>query len=156
MKLPHYSLATFLLLPSLFAQTPPKSIDGIWQGALLFGQGKVRVIFHISPAREGSYSGAMVNLDSGAGTKVDAITFANSKLTLELKSLGLKFQGTLSSSGDEITGKFTEGETSGNLTLTRTTDAQSNAADAYEKHEYMIPDAGRHSSAHHRFFAQIP
>jgi putative CocE/NonD family hydrolase len=139
MKLPHYSLATILFLSSLFAQTTPKSIDGIWQGALLFGQGKVRVIFHISPPRDGSYSGAMVNLDSGAGTKVDAITFANSKLTLELKSLGLKFQGTLSSTGDEIQGQFTEGETSGSLTLTRTTDTQSNAAAAYEKHEYMIP-----------------
>src|SRR5580698_11298443 len=139
MKLLHYSLAAVLLLPSLFAQTTPKSIDGIWQGALLFGQGKVRVIFHIAPARDGLYSGAMVNLDSGAGAKVDAITFANSRLTLELKSIGLKFQGTLSSTGDEIQGKFTEGETSGSLTLTRTRDTESNAADAYEKHEYMIP-----------------
>src|SRR5580698_10039845 len=102
MKLLHYSLAAVLLLPSLFAQTTPKSIDGIWQGALLFGQGKVRVIFHISPPRDGSYSGAMVNLDSGVGTKVDAITLANRNVNLELKSLGLKFEGTLSTSGDEI------------------------------------------------------
>src|SRR5580698_3427517 len=107
MKLPHCSLATVLLLPSLFAQTSPKSIDGLWQGALLFGQGKVRVVFHISPLRDGLYTGAMVILDLGAG--------------------------------DEIQGKFTERETSGSLTLTRTRDTESNAADAYEKHEYMIP-----------------
>jgi putative CocE/NonD family hydrolase len=140
----HYALATVLIFPSLFAQasfaqTSAHSINGVWQGALLFGQGKVRVVFDFSPPRDGAYGGAMVNLESGAGSNIDLITLANSKVGLELRGLGFKFQGTLSPSGNEIKGKFTEGETSGDLTLTRKTGSQSNVADQYQKHEYMIP-----------------
>ena len=61
----------------------------------------------------------MVNLESGAGTNIDTITVANGKVGLELKSLGFKFEGTLAPSGDEIKGKFTQGDTSGDLTFTR-------------------------------------
>ena len=139
MRLPIYPLAAVLILPSLFAQTAAASIDGVWQGALLFGQGKVRVIFHLSQPRDGLYSGAMVDLESGTGSNIDTITFANGKLSLEMKASGLKFEGRVSPSGNQIQGKFTQGETSGNLTLTRSSENNSNAADAYEKHEYMIP-----------------
>jgi len=139
MKTPPCALATILIVPSLFAQTSAHSIDGVWQGALLFGQGKVRVVFHMSSSRNGSYSGAMVNLESGAGSNIDAITVANGKLNLELKGLGFKFDGTLSPTGNVIKGKFRQGETSGDLTLTRNTGGHSAVADEYEKHEYMIP-----------------
>ena len=81
----------------------------------------------------------MVNLESGTGSNIDRIAFANGKLGLELKSSGFKFEGTLAPSGREIQGKFTQGETSGNLTLTRNSSSHVTIADEYEKHEYMIP-----------------
>ncbi len=81
----------------------------------------------------------MVDLESGTGTNIDEITVANGKLSLELKSTGLKFEGTLGPSGSEIKGKFTQGETSGDLTLTRSSEKNSNVADGYQKREYMIP-----------------
>jgi uncharacterized protein len=124
---------------ALFAQTSSNSIDGIWQGALLFGQGKTRVVFYLSPTDPGAFRGAMVNLDSGAASNIDLITFVNGKVGLEQKGLGFKFEGTLLPASNEIQGKFTEGETSGDLTLTRSTETQSSIADQYEKHEYMIP-----------------
>ncbi len=139
MKIPHYTFATLLMLQSLFAQTPARSIDGVWQGALLFGQGKVRVVLYVSPPRDGVYSGAMVNLDLGTGSNIDLIRFANGKVGQELKDIDLKFEGMLSPSGNEIKGKFTQGETSGDLTLTRGSERHSRVADEYEKREYMIP-----------------
>ena len=139
MKFLHCSLATILILASLFAQTSARGIEGSWQGALLFGQGKIRVVFYFSTPRNGVYNGALVNLDSGAASSIDVITVANRKVDLELKSTGFKFQGTLAPSGDEITGKFTQGETAGDLTLRRDSESESTVANQYEKHEYMIP-----------------
>jgi predicted acyl esterase len=78
----------------------------------------------------------MVNLESGTASNLDRITFANGKVGLELKNL--KCEGTLSPSGNEIKAKFRQGETSGDLTLTRGNESQSKVADEYEKHEYMI------------------
>jgi len=139
MKLPYCTLATLLALPFLFAQTPAQSIDGVWQGALVYGQGKARVVLCVLPPRDGAYRGALVNLDSGSGSNIDPITFANGKIALELKDRGLKFEGFLSASGDEIKGKFTQGSTSGDFTLARNSRTSSQAADDYEKHDYMIP-----------------
>src|SRR5580765_6769071 len=100
MKMPYYPLATVLILQSVLAQTSARGIDGVWQGALLFGEGKVRVIFYVAPPRDGAYTGAMVNLESGTASNLDRITFANGKVGLELKNL--KCEGTLSPSGNEI------------------------------------------------------
>jgi putative CocE/NonD family hydrolase len=139
MKMAYYSLATIVACACLFAQTPVQSIEGVWHGALVFGQGKVRVVLCVSPPQGGAYSGALVNLDAGSGSNIDSITFANGKVALELKDRGLRFEGTLSPSGDEIKGKFTQGGTSGDLTLARESGNSSKVADEYEKREYMIP-----------------
>ncbi|MGA2214834.1 MAG: hypothetical protein ABSH31_16280, partial [Bryobacteraceae bacterium] len=102
MKKPLYALAALLIFQSLFGQDPDSRIDGVWQGALLFGQGKIRVLIYLSPSKDDAYHGAMVNLDSGTALNIDLITYANGKLALELKSTGFKFEGTLSPSGREI------------------------------------------------------
>jgi uncharacterized protein len=139
MKMRHWSLATVLFLQFLLAQPLARTIDGVWQGALVFGQGKIRIILCVSPARDGAYTGALVNLDAGSGSNVDVITLANGKVGFELKDRGLRFNGTLSASGDEIKGKFTQGATSGDLTLDRDSGISSKVADDYELHEYMVP-----------------
>ena len=139
MKTTQYLLATLLIPESLFAQTSPKGIDGCWQGALVFGQGKQRVVLYVSPPREGVYSGAMVELASGKAHNIDRISFANGKVGLEQRDISFKFEGTVSPSVDEIKGKFTVGETSGDFTFTRGSEDQSRIADEYEKHEYTIP-----------------
>jgi uncharacterized protein len=139
MKISSFTLATLLALPFVFAQPSAPGIDGIWQGALVFGQGKLRVVLCVLPPHDGAYRGALVNLDSGSGSNIDLITFANGKVALELKDRGFKFEGTLSPAGDEIKGKFTLEGTSGDLTLARDSRSSSKAADDYEKHDYMIP-----------------
>jgi uncharacterized protein len=133
------AFALLLIACCAFAQTSVSHLDGIWRGALLFGQGKVRTVFYLSPPRDGKYSGAMVNLESGRTATIDATATKDGKVSLDLKDLGFHFAGTLSRSGDTIQGKFTEGDTAGDLTLTRDTETRSHIVDTYEKHEYMIP-----------------
>jgi putative CocE/NonD family hydrolase len=139
MKISPLILATLLVLPSLFAQPSATGVDGVWQGALVFGQGRTRVVLCVSPLRDGAYSGALVNLESGSGSNIDLISLTNGQVAFELKDRGLKFEGTLSASGDEIKGKFTQGASVGDLALARESRGSSRAADAYEKHEHMIP-----------------
>src|SRR5437868_11363206 len=115
MKASCYLLLAVLILQPLFAQTSAESIDGVWQGSLLFGQGKIRVILSVAASREGAYSGTMINLADGKASNLDLITFANGKVALELKEAGFKFAGALSPSGQEIRGKFTQDETAGEL-----------------------------------------
>jgi putative CocE/NonD family hydrolase len=139
MKASNFLLTAILFLQPLFAQTSAKGIDGVWRGALVFGQGKVRVILYVAPARDGVYSGAMINLGDGEASNLDVITFANDNVALERKAAGFKFAGALSPSGDEIRGKFTQGDTSGDLIFTREGAKHSRIADEYVKQEFMIP-----------------
>ena len=87
----------------------------------------MRVILYVAPPRDGAYAGALINLESGTASNVDRITFSNGKVGLELRSL--KFEGMLSPSGIEIKGKFTQGETTGDLMLTRGSENSSKVAD---------------------------
>jgi len=102
MKASNFLLTAVLFLQPLFAQTSANRMDGAWRGALVFGQGKVRVVLHVAPSRDGAYSGAMINLADGTASNLDVITFANDKVELELKDAGFKFAGTFSPSGDEV------------------------------------------------------
>jgi len=128
------------MLQSLPAQTSSPGIEGFWQATFIIGQAKVRDVIHISPPHDGVSTGAMVNLPDGRGSNIDSITFASDlKVVMEHKSVGFRFDGTLSPSGNEIRGKFTQGDISGDVTLTRESMANSKIADEYEKHDYMVP-----------------
>lgn len=139
MKASNFLLSTILFLQPIFAQTSTKRIDGVWRGALVFGQGKVPVILHVAQSRDDVYKGAMINLADGTASNLDVITVANGKIGLERNDAGFKFAGTLSSSGDEIRGKFTQGDTSGDLIFTREAPKHSKIANEYVKQEFMIP-----------------
>src|SRR5579863_2183226 len=139
MRLP---FAMVLLMQAAFAQPSspsPSGTNGIWQGPLLFGQGKIRVVFLLSEPSSGGYRGAMINLETGAGSNVDAASVANGRVSLEVKSDNFKFQGTLSPDGGQIQGRFTQGDAAGSLTLVRDSVSRSTIADEYQKSEYMIP-----------------
>ena len=51
------------------------------------------MIFYLWAPRDGGYSGAMVELESGTGANIDTVTFANGKLSLEMNGSVLKFEG---------------------------------------------------------------
>src|SRR5215472_7494090 len=128
MPIPRLLFAAVLTASLLFVQS---SIEGIWKGVATFGEGKIKLLLYFSPANAGTSSGLLVNLDEGQGITID-------KISLDLKRIGLTFQGTLSAAGNEIKGsaKFGERTEAWSLTRDRT---RSSIADEYEKREYMIP-----------------
>ncbi len=111
----------------------------MWQGTIVTGEGKSSIVMYLSPVAGGQYRGGWLDLDHGGETNFSLITLANGKVSIDQKETGLKFEGTLSPSGDEINGKLIRNGASADLRLTRNPTTRSTAADEYEKHEYMIP-----------------
>jgi pimeloyl-ACP methyl ester carboxylesterase len=93
---------------SLLAQTP--GIEGAWQGTLDTPGGKLRVVFHLSPAPDAKLKATLDSPDQGAfGLPVDEASFDGKILKAEMKRLAATYEGTLSADGKEIAGKFTQG-----------------------------------------------
>lgn len=129
------------LCSTVFAETssPNQDIAGSWQGAFVFGQGKVRSILYVTPRGEAGYTGALISLESGNAFDTGPINLAEGKIAFEVKSAGIHFEGTVSPSGSEIKGKFTQGETSGDVTFAREAAFSASIAEEYTSQEYMIP-----------------
>ncbi|MGB6813289.1 MAG: CocE/NonD family hydrolase, partial [Candidatus Sulfotelmatobacter sp.] len=111
----------------------------------MFGQGKVRSILYVAQRGEAGYTGALIDLESEdvlffpGASDTGPINFADGKIAFEIKSVEMHFEGTVSPSGDEIKGKFTEGEISGNVIFTRDTASSALMAEEYTSQEFMIP-----------------
>jgi uncharacterized protein len=148
--MPQSVLALFMtfvcLCSTLSAQTtsPNQDIAGSWQGAFVFGQGKVRSILYVAPRGEAGYTGLLIDLESEdellfpGASDTGPINFADGKIAFEIKSVEMHFEGTVSPSGNEIKGKFTEGEISGDVIFTREAASSASIAEEYTSQEYMI------------------
>ncbi len=104
----------------MFGQAQP-GIEGHWQGTLDAGQAKLRLAFHITKAPGGKLAGTMDSLDQGAmGLPLDAVSFEGGKARFELRSVGGRYEGTLSKDGSELSGVWKQGDISLPLFLKRT------------------------------------
>ena len=100
-----------------------QDIDGTWQGALDTGAGTLRVVVHLSSTKDG-FTATMDSPDQGAsGLPVSLVKRDGSAFTLELKALGVKFDGAISKDLSTIEGTFTQGGASLPLVLKRGTAA---------------------------------
>jgi len=103
------------LCTTAFAQTtsPNQDIAGSWQGTFVFGQGRVRSILYVAPRSEAGYTGALIDLESEdvlffpGASDTGPINLADGKFAFEIKSVEMHFEGAVSTSGNEIKGKFT-------------------------------------------------
>ncbi len=88
-----------------------KSIEGLWMGSLKLPNGiELRLLFNISTKTDGSISATMDSLDQGAkGIPVEAATYKNGSLRIEVKSIKGTFEGTLEADGKTIDGKWEQG-----------------------------------------------
>jgi uncharacterized protein len=100
-----------------FAQ--PK-IEGAWQGTLDVPGAKLHIVFNLTKAANGTFAATMDSPDQGAkGIPVDAVTFADNALHLELKAIMGSFDGTLKADGATIDGNWKQGGMSFPISLTR-------------------------------------
>jgi len=89
---------------------PSDPIKPLWMGSLEVPGGKLRLVVHMARADDGVISATIDSLDQGAnGLKVESAVFKDGKLTLELKSLGARFEGTANKEGTEVTGQWIQG-----------------------------------------------
>jgi pimeloyl-ACP methyl ester carboxylesterase len=95
----------------------PTDIDGAWLGTLDTGMAKLRVVFHIQNTNQGLLA-TMDSLDQGAkGIPVTSVARNGAHLTMDVKGIGGKFEGTINSDHSVINGTWTQGGSSLPLTL---------------------------------------
>ncbi len=118
--------------PALLAGTnpgagggPPAAQDdagvvGSWEGALQLGAQKLRMVFHVARDDDGTLSAKLDSPDQGArGIPTSSVTFEDRTLVIRADALQARFEGTLTEDGALLAGKWSQGPTSLDLTLTR-------------------------------------
>jgi len=103
-------LAVTLLSSALgFGAATTNDVVGNWKGTLDVGTVKLRLVFKISKDATGSLTAKMDSLDQGArDMPVDAVTFKEGTLRMELKSISGVYEGTLDKAGNKATGQWTQ------------------------------------------------
>ncbi|MFZ2497586.1 alpha/beta hydrolase family protein [Methanosarcina sp.] len=97
-----------------------EDIKGLWIGNMEVPGGvELRILFNISTRPDGSVNATMDSLDQGArGIPVEKITYKDSNLSLEVKSVRGVFEGTLNESGKTIEGEWKQSGSTLPLVLT--------------------------------------
>ena len=81
---------------------------GTWEGTIQAGPG-LRVVLTVSNGKEGAEA-LMVSPDQGnAQIPVSALVQKGTKLTLEVKAVGGRYDGDMNKEGTELTGTWTQG-----------------------------------------------
>jgi uncharacterized protein len=88
-----------------------QDITGDWQGTLSNAGAELRLVLHISKQPDGSLHATLDSIDQGAnGIAVSSISFASSKLNLEVAAVHGSYAGTMNKDGGEIDGTWTQGQ----------------------------------------------
>jgi pimeloyl-ACP methyl ester carboxylesterase len=92
------------------AQQTPKTVLGDWQGTLVIGENRLRLVLKVIDAGAGQLKATMDSLDQNANNlQVDTITFREGLLHFEMKELSIIYDGTLNKEGTEFVGTFKQG-----------------------------------------------
>ncbi len=98
-------MAFFLLIATVHAQ----DITGNWDG--LLGGGRFRVSLQISKDADGKLQGDLRRIDQSPHTvPVTTLSFVSPSLKVTIDTLGLSYEGKLSTDGKTITGTLTTGQ----------------------------------------------
>jgi fermentation-respiration switch protein FrsA (DUF1100 family) len=106
-------------------KSPPSSgdqgIEGIWLGTLKFSGMELRVVFKIFQNPEGKLTATLDSPDQGAkDIPVEEVTFQNSHLRLDAKSINGIFEGDIKENKSMIEGEWKQNGVSVPLVLQRT------------------------------------
>jgi hypothetical protein len=86
-------------------------IAGDWQGTLNAGGAQLRLVLHVTAAKDGSLASTLDSLDQGAlGIPVTSVTLKDSKLSLIVDAVHGTYEGTVNNDASEIDGTWTQGQ----------------------------------------------
>ena len=102
-------LVLVVLAIQTFAQTPTKSLEGLWEGTLDVGGQPLRLALTISKNADGTYSGSANSIDQGTVLPMDVITVNGDSVRIEFKSVGAVFDGKFNGDGSELAGQLSQG-----------------------------------------------
>ncbi len=98
----------------------PTDFRGVWTGLLDVGAVELRLVFHVEPAGDDSFTGTLDSPDQGAaGIPATSVSVRGDTLRFTIAPLSAVFEGTLSRDGSRLEGTFTQGPARLPLVLTR-------------------------------------
>lgn len=112
---------TFVVLASLGALTPsaasgqgyaPPPILGAWEGVLMAGGARLRVVFHVSAAADGGLEASLDSPDQGAeGIPIASVTTTGDSVRFDIAPIGAVYVGFREAGGERITGEWRQAAT---------------------------------------------
>jgi pimeloyl-ACP methyl ester carboxylesterase len=116
-------------------------IIGTWEGAVDAGTARIKLVLHITGAKDGSLSGTIDVPEQGAtALAIDSISVSDSTLHFEMKSLASLYEGKVAKDFSHINGVWKQAGQALPLDFKR---AESNATEGLLKLEKI--DAGGHA-----------
>jgi hypothetical protein len=117
---PPFNLGEMAARPASSTESP-EATKTKWEGVLDVGAAKLRLVLNVAKAADGSAAATVDSPDQGAnGLPVDSINFNGATVHFEMGSIGASYNGSLSSDGVVITGRWEQGGRSWPLVLKRT------------------------------------
>jgi len=136
---------TFLLPIVLSSVALAQDITGDWQGELKFQGNALGINFHINKTENGFASTMDVPLQGVEGYKSDATTYIDSLLTIQIKELGIQYQGKLALK-DTIVGNFSQNGMSFKLNLKRGNNLPNRPQEPKPPYDYVIKEVSYKST----------
>ena len=99
------------VLPARARAEQAPAVVGNWEGTLDAGdQGKLRVVLHVTQAKDGSLSATMDSPDQNAtGIPVTTITYKEPALHFESEPIHGSYDGKMNKENTEIAGNWSQG-----------------------------------------------
>ena len=144
---PRYLLMLLLAtaaLPAVLAAQTPAPLAGNYTGTLQAGDAQLHLVLHFSKTASGAYHASLDSLDQGVfAIEASSIKIAAATLSLEVTSVGARFEGTVSPDHQTIDGLWSQGDAALPLVFHR----ESPNAAARKPAEAVFPVEGLWQSA---------
>lgn len=98
---------------------PGEGAVGEWMGALVVGPTRLRLVFTVEAADDGTLRASVDSVDQGAQIPVGSVAVDGRAWRLELPAIGASFTGTMNEDGSAVDGTWTQGGQSLPLRLVR-------------------------------------
>jgi len=131
-------------LPAVLAAQTPAPLAGNYTGTLQAGDAQLHLVLHFSKTASGAYHASLDSLDQGVfAIEASSIKIAAATLSLEVTSVGARFEGTVSPDHQTIDGLWSQGDAALPLVFHR----ESPNAAARKPAEAVFPVEGLWQSA---------